>query len=151
MRRRIAVLLGTVGLLGAMAVPAIGLTGANTDATQLVATLTGLGEVPPLTTATAGIAHVTIDVDKRLICYDLSVTGRKPVAAHIHEGVDGVNGGVVVDLSAFGKDIRRESNGCTRRVAKSVIAAIANNPAGYYINVHSAQNPGGEVRGQLSN
>ncbi len=101
-------------------------------------------------TATTGIAHVTIDVDKRLICYDLHVTGRNPVAAHIHEGADGVNGGVVVDFGTFGQSVKRNSEGCTRKVAKSVLTAIADNPAGYYVNVHTTQNPSGEVRGQLS-
>jgi len=150
MRRRMAVLIGTVIAVIAIAVPAIGLIGGETDATQLVATMTGAGEVPALQTATTGIAHVTIDVDKRLICYDISVTGKVPVAAHIHEGADGVNGGIVVDFSTFGQAIKRNTKGCTRKIAKSTLSAIAANPSGYYVNVHSAANPGGEVRGQLS-
>ena len=150
MRRRVAVLLGTLVAVIAIAVPAIGLTGGTTDAKELVATLTGAGEVPPVQTATAGLMHVTIDVDKRLICSDLTVTGRAPIAAHIHEGVDGVNGGVVVDFSTFGQDVRRNSKGCTRRIAKSLLQAIASNPIGYYVNVHTNANPSGEIRGQLS-
>ena len=93
---------------------------------------------------------MTIDVDKRLVCYDLSVTGKLPVAAHIHEGAVDANGGVVVDFGSFGQQIKRRSEGFTRNFAKSTLKAIAENPTGYYVNVHTADNPGGEVRGQLS-
>lgn len=151
MRRRMGVVLGALALIAAIAVPAIAGSHGNTNATSLVATLTGAGEVPPVNTKMAGLAKVTIDVDKRLICYELIATGkRKPVAAHIHEGASGVNGSVVVDFGTFGKPVARSSEGCTRSVAKSVLAAIAANPAGYYVNVHTGANPPGEVRGQLA-
>lgn len=150
MRRRIIVLFGLLALGAALAVPALGAGGATTDADELVATLTGGGEVPPVQTATAGIAHVTIDVDKRLLCYDFSITGKEPVAAHIHKGADGVNGDVVVNFADFGQRIKRSSEGCTRRLPRSLLRAIADNPAGYYVNIHTPANPGGEVRGQLA-
>ena len=151
MRKRMAVLVATIVAVIALAVPAIGLVvDGTTNATQLVATLTGGGEVPAIQTATSGLARVTIDVDKRLICYELSVTGKLPVAAHIHQGAADANGGIVVDFGAFGQKVDRNTEGCTRKMPKSAIKAIAENPAGYYVNVHSARNPGGEVRGQLS-
>ena len=103
-----------------------------------------------MATGTAGVAHVTIDVDKRVICYDLTVTGKLPVAAHIHVGEAGVNGGIVVDFTSFGQAVDRDSKGCTRKVKKSLLSDIAENPSAYYVNVHTAVNPGGQVRGQLS-
>ena len=153
MRLRIAVVLGSLALIAAAAVPAIASArhSSATNATTLVATLTGAGEVPPVNTKMAGLAQFTIDVDKRLICYELIVTGkRKPTAAHIHEGAAGVNGGVVVDLGAFGQPVSRDSVGCTRTVPKSTLMDIVGNPAGYYVNVHTPANPPGEVRGQLA-
>lgn len=149
MRRMFVTAALVLGVI-AMAVPAIGSGGSHTNATQLVATLTGLGQSPAIQTATTGIAHVTIDVDKRLICYDYSVTGKAPVAVHIHDGDEGTNGPIAVDFGSFGKAIRRTSEGCTRGVARAVLTDIAANPEGYYVNVHSSVNPGGEVRGQLS-
>lgn len=149
--RRIAVALGALALLAAVAVPAVAGNHGTTNATSLVASLTGPAEVPSVNTKMAGLARVTIDVDKRLICYDLIATGkRKPVAAHIHEGGAGENGGVVIDFGTFGQPVGRSSEGCTRSVAKNLLAAIAANPAGYYVNVHTPANPGGEVRGQLA-
>ena len=152
MRRRMAVLVGTILATIAVAIPAIGIVAADgtTNVSESVATLTGSGQVPPIGSTTKGIAHVTIDVDKRLICYDYSLTGRMPVAAHIHEGAVDATGPIVVDFSTFGTDIGRRSEGCTRKIARNVLEAIAQNPAGYYVNIHTAQNPAGEVRGQLA-
>lgn len=152
MRRRLAVLVGTIVATIAVAIPAIGIVAADgtTNASEFVATLTGSGQVPPIGSTTKGIAHVTIDVDKRLICYDFSITGRKPVAAHIHEGAVDANGGIVVDFGSFGMDIGRRSEGCTRKIARKVLEAIKQNPGGYYVNVHTPENPSGEVRGQLA-
>jgi hypothetical protein len=152
MRRRMGVLVATIVATIAVAIPAIGIVAADgtTNASEFVATLTGSGEVPPIPSTTKGIAHVTIDVDKRLICYDFSITGRRPVAAHIHEGAVDANGPIAVDFSTFGMDIMRRSEGCTRKIARQVLEGIVENPAGYYVNIHTAQNPGGEVRGQLA-
>lgn len=151
MRRRMGVLLAAAGMVAALAVPAVGLVGGETNATSMVATLTGGGEVPAVSTRMAGIARVTIDLDKRLICYDLSVTGKRtPAAVHIHEGAADANGPIVIDFGAFGQKIARNSKGCTRQFAKSVLSPIVANPTGYYVNVHTPANPGGEVRGQLA-
>lgn len=151
MRTRIMVALGAVTLLAAMAVPAIAANTAATNATSLVATLHGGAEVPPVATKVAGLARITIDLDKRIICYDLLTTGkRRPVAAHIHEGIAGANGGVVVDFGTFGQAIGRQSEGCTRSIPKSTLEAIAAAPSNYYVNVHTAANTSGEVRGQLA-
>ena len=52
-----------------------------------------------------------------------------------------MNGGVVVNLGGL-------LSGCVAADA-GTIKAIRQNPEGYYINLHTALNPGGEVRGQL--
>ncbi len=65
--------------------------------------------------------------------------------AHIHTGGRGKSGPIIVALSTAP---RLHHQGCTRAAA-SVVSAIERNPAGYYVNVHSASYPAGAVRGQL--
>jgi hypothetical protein len=66
------------------------------------------------------------------------------VAAHIHGGKPGVAGPVLVPLCGPCK------NGQTGKVkiSKAVIAALEGRRA--YVNVHTAKNAGGEVRGQVT-
>jgi hypothetical protein len=66
--------------------------------------------------------------------------------AHIHKAPAGANGPVAVPFTA---PTNGASEGCAT-VAPDVAAAIAADPAGYYVNVHNAAFPGGAVRGQLA-
>ncbi len=77
-------------------------------------------------------------------------------AMHIHRGVRGVNGPVVID-SIFGTALAVEP-GSTRLFRQNVVTSDAglatvedllSNPARYYVNMHSTSNPSGVVRGQL--
>jgi CHRD domain len=65
------------------------------------------------------------------------------VAAHIHRGAPGVAGPVVVALCG---PCRNGQNG--RRVVDEDLAAPFANGR-YYVNVHTAKNAAGEIRGQL--
>jgi hypothetical protein len=147
--------LGIVGLLAALAVPVIALAihpAITRDATR-VATLTGAGETNPVDSDGSGLGRVTIDARKRLLCYELIVTGINPTAAHIHPGAAGVDGAPIVDFSTFGEALGSSSHGCVRggdAPTRPVLRDIVENPKEYYVNVHTAANPGGEIRGQLS-
>ena len=64
--------------------------------------------------------------------------------AHIHEGAAGANGPVIVPLTKDGDTYKVPAG------AKLTSAQLASFKAGnLYVNVHSAANPGGEIRGQL--
>ncbi|MGQ0484529.1 MAG: CHRD domain-containing protein [Hyphomicrobiales bacterium] len=73
--------------------------------------------------------------------------------AHIHGGVSGINGAILVTLApppvapAFGNP--GASSGCVSGVSSTLVAAIRSNPTAFYINVHNAGFPDGAVRGQL--
>ncbi|MEP6942513.1 MAG: CHRD domain-containing protein [Betaproteobacteria bacterium] len=106
--------------------------------------LSGANEVPPVTTTATGSATVLIDAD-RSVRVTVSVAGMTPTASHIHEGAAGANGPVIVPFTKTGDMTFASADG-----AKLTEAQYAAYKAGnLYINVHSAKNPGGEVRGQI--
>ncbi|HWG94204.1 MAG TPA: CHRD domain-containing protein [Mycobacteriales bacterium] len=81
------------------------------------------------------------------VCYVLEADKIAPAtAAHIHRGAAGENGPVVAALSAPSDGT---SAGCVVLPVADV-RAIFGNPAGFYVNVHNAEFPGGALRGQLA-
>lgn len=115
----------------------------------------GATEVPdPGDPDGSGAAQVTIDVRNEKVCFTLVVLDitLPAAAAHIHEGVAGVAGDIVVTLKApveiAGTGIG-VSKGCVRDLAKPLLRDIRSNPGEYYVNVHTTDFPGGAVRGQL--
>ena len=107
-------------------------------------TLSGSNEVPPVTTSAAGSGTVAIKPDGSVSAH-IMVTGMTATAAHIHEGAAGTNGPVVVPFTKSGDNMFDAPAG-----AKLTEAQMASFKAGkLYVNVHSAKNPGGEVRAQL--
>jgi hypothetical protein len=78
------------------------------------------------------------------------------VGAHIHPGVAGVNGGVVVStgLTAGGPTVFPNGTGEFRAsgipVNAATLQSLVDNASAFYFNVHSPLNPGGFARGQLA-
>lgn len=103
-----------------------------------------------------------IDGDAKTLCYVLEVEKIQFVepgmAAHIHEGAAGENGPVVVNLArpfdGDAADCLTEGeilpSGAGAFPTGEKVADILANPAGYYVNVHNPQYPGGAIRGQLA-
>ena len=105
--------------------------------------MSGSQEVPPVNTAASGTASITVAADKS-VSGTVTTTGVASVAAHIHDGAAGKNGPVIVPLTKDGDTYRVPAG------AKLTEAQMASFKAGnLYINVHSAANPDGEIRGQL--
>lgn len=75
--------------------------------------------------------------------------------AHIHQGVAGVNGGIVVNtgLTAGEVNLVNGAGSFTKNTVGispvTVAQQILDNPSGFYFNIHSANNPGGVIRAQL--
>ena len=129
-------------LLALVALVGVGLAAAS--GRPLVADLSWENEVPPASdTSATGWAEFTLNQGQEEICFHINVENLSgPLAAdHIHVGEAGTNGGVVVNLGGA-------LSGCVSADAET-IKAIRQNPEGYYLNLHTALNPGGEVRGQL--
>ena len=66
------------------------------------------------------------------------------VAAHVHTGKRGTAGGVIIALC--GANCKSPINGATL-VSPTVIKQLESGDT--YVNVHTAKNPGGEIRGQI--
>jgi hypothetical protein len=97
-----------------------------------------------------GEAEVEINSDENQICYDISLEGVENVrAAHIHSGEEGEAGPVLVNLEyPEGEDDGADK--CVDGVSESDLEDISEEPANFYVNVHSEQYPDGAVRGQLA-
>jgi hypothetical protein len=107
-------------------------------------TLTGAQEVPPNTSTATGKSMVRIGADMS-VTGSVEVMGMTPTAAHIHEAMQGANGPVIVPFTRTGPNTFAPPAG-----AKLTDAQFASYKAGkLYVNVHSAQFPGGEIRLQL--
>lgn len=116
------------------------------------AVLTPQQENPPTVSNGFGNATVTLDPSHTSINVRLSVSGlTSPINnAHIHgEAPSGTNTGVVINFLPAINIVNGQMN-TTFSIEKSLGDKIAANPHLYYINVHTTQNPGGEVRGQLT-
>ena len=108
-------------------------------------TLGGNQEVPPVTTAASGSGTITFGADKS-VSGSVTTTGVAGIAAHIHEGAAGKNGPVIVPLAKTADNVWSVPAG-----AKLTDSQYESYKAGnLYVNVHSAANKGGEIRGQLN-
>jgi hypothetical protein len=106
--------------------------------------LTGAEEVPPVNTSATGSGTVTVGEDKS-VTGKISTQGIAGAAAHIHEAAAGSNGPVIVPM-----DKTSDNEWSTKPGAKLTDAQYESYKAGrLYFNVHSAQNKGGEIRGQI--
>lgn len=112
---------------------------------EITANLGGAQEVPPVTTMATGTGQFRVS-DDTTISGNVKTSGLKGVAAHIHEGAPGINGGVVVALTMNGDNAWTVPAG-TKLTAAQMDALKAGN---LYVNVHSEAHKDGEIRGQLT-
>lgn len=158
--RRVAPILLTV-LLSLLLASVVAASG-HAPVSNYRAHLSGDEEVPAVDTNSQGQAIFQFDHREGALHYKLIVANIEEVfAAHIHCGAAGVNGPVGVTL--FFSPIDRVSdsgvlatgsptapdagNACGWQTLADVQGAIESGNA--YVNVHTTDNPGGEVRGQV--
>ena len=145
MRTRSRVPLVLAVALGLLATLALSGTALAAE-TVLTAALAGDAETD---TDGTGSATVTLDPDAGTACWELSGENIAAVTqSHIHVGAAGVSGDVVVPLDTDG--FEGSSEGCIEEQDAAVLQEIIDDPAGYYVNLHNADHPGGAIRGQLA-
>jgi hypothetical protein len=135
----------TAALLPSSEVPPISGTEASGTAT---ATLTFNLTKDAAGTTTAATMDATVSVTG-------FPAGTALTASHIHPGAAGANGGILVSLGlAAGEVTFATGSGAFTRQGITVpvdqATSIIANPAGFYLNIHTAANPGGVARGQLT-
>lgn len=130
------------------AAAALAFVGAGTASAAPAIPLNTGQEVPA---PTVGGAHgwFTYEIDGNELCYTLEVEGLSAPAsaAHIHLAPRNVPGPVKIPLIVE-PDTSFEVSACTT-ADPALLEAIEENPSAYYVNVHNANNTGGEIRGQL--
>jgi CHRD domain len=118
---------------------------ARADQINFKADLSGASEVPPVMSAGKGSATASLDTATKMLTWTVTYSGLTPTAAHIHGPAGpGANAGVLVPLgnAPFPNPIKGS--------ATLTDAQISDLEAGQtYINLHTADNKGGEIRGQL--
>ena len=134
---------GVLGIIAAAAISVAAYSG-MAFGDQVKVTLSGGQEVPAVKTSASGGGTITINADMS-VSGSVTTTGVAGTAAHIHNGAAGKNGPVIVPLAKSGDNAWSVAAG-----AKLTDAQYAAYKAGdLYVNVHSAENKGGEIRGQL--
>ncbi|MCB0143567.1 MAG: CHRD domain-containing protein, partial [Caldilineaceae bacterium] len=112
------------------------------------ALLTGPAEPNHPDTVATGRAVFALSEDETTLFYHLSVSDIVSVtASHIHIGAPGVAGPVVIDL-LNGAPLAPDTpvSGSATVTPTQVAELKAGN---YYVNVHTAANAAGEIRGQI--
>jgi CHRD domain len=113
--------------------------------TKFGATLSAAAEVPANSSPGSGMLDATLDPATMKLHWKLSYSGLTgpATAAHFHgPAMAGANAGVVVPLPGAASPSEGD--------AMLTAAQVADLTAGkWYVNVHTAVNPGGEIRGQV--
>ncbi|MDQ4096440.1 MAG: CHRD domain-containing protein [Actinomycetota bacterium] len=95
----------------------------------------------------SGFGLVLVDDETNQVCAAVIVLGVDGLhGAHVHYGSEGEVGGHAVDLA---DPVHGFSYSC-HTASEAVVDQLIANPAGFYLNVHSHEFPGGAVRGQLA-
>jgi hypothetical protein len=130
-----------IGIAGALVALAINVGVAFAEGKV---TLSGSEEVPAVTTNASGTGSITAKNDQT-VSGRLTTQGVVGVAAHIHLAPAGKNGPPVITLTQTSENEWSVPEG-----SKLTDEQYAAYKAGHlYVNVHSAANKSGEIRGQL--
>jgi hypothetical protein len=111
--------------------------------------LAGDQEVPPVATDDSGVCVAVVDQT----AFGINAEGtldifcvhdvEDPIAAHIHDAPPGVAGGIVIPFDSPVSPIVAED----LELDTTLIAALREGDL--YVNVHTVENPGGHIRGQI--
>ena len=125
---------------------AVAFAGSALAADKMKAALDGKSEVPANNSAATGTADIDYDAATKKLTWKLTYSGLSgpATAAHFHgPAAAGANAGVAVAIPNATSSPAEGSATLTDAQAADLMAGK------YYVNVHTAANPGGEIRGQV--
>ena len=123
----------------------LGFTAASAETITLKAELKGSNEVPPNSSAGSGTAQATLDTQTKVLTWTITYKDLSgpAVAAHFHGPSEpGKNAGIVLPFKSAQSPIEGTAVLSDAQVADLVAGK-------WYANIHTAANPGGELRGQM--
>lgn len=114
------------------------------------ARLSGAQEVPAVTTNANGVASFFMNASMDTMCVNISVNGLSgPITGiHVHDGEAGTNGPVLTNLTPYVSGNRITTMLTGSDLTPAIRAQYLRGEL--YLNVHTAANPNGEIRGQLT-
>jgi hypothetical protein len=107
------------------------------------ATLKGSNEVPSNASVAIGLATLTYNPNNKLFTIVVTHNLAAVTGGHIHKGATGINGEVVFPFLSTTSPIDYTSVALTAGQLSDLNAGL------YYVNLHTASFPNGEIRGQL--
>jgi hypothetical protein len=116
-------------------------------ADKLKATLNGASEVPANASTGTGSADIDYDAATKKMSWKLTYSGLSgpATAAHFHGPAEaGKNAGVALAIPNATSSPAEGSATLTDAQAADLLAGR------YYVNIHTAANAGGEIRGQVT-
>ena len=134
-------------LTGLLIAAGLAVSPALAETMSFKADLKGSNEVPPVNTPGNGTLTTTYDTASKKLSWRGSVSGLtgNPTAAHFHGPAEpGKNAGVLIPAPGVANGNFEGSTTLTDDQAKALTAGQT------YFNIHTAANPGGELRGQVT-
>ncbi|MDP3357751.1 MAG: CHRD domain-containing protein [Lutibacter sp.] len=107
------------------------------------AVLNGASESTPNASTATGTSTLTFNTTTKIFTITIAHTIAAATNGHIHKGAIGVSGSPVFPFVSFTSPITYTS------IALDASQEADLNAGLYYVNIHSAAFPGGEIRGQL--
>jgi hypothetical protein len=121
---------------------------ATANAEMFTAYLEGRQEAPAVTTAATGYARILVNETTMQITYTVVFNNLSSAqtGAHLHSGARGVAGPVIIGFATPGGTSGTITG--TAAITAGQLALMRQH--GTYVNVHSVNNSGGEIRGQVA-
>jgi hypothetical protein len=140
--------LGTRFVRGSLIAVALGVVASPASAVvkNFMSVINAGQEVPQTTSNSFGVGFYTFDTQTKSLCWQISYNpadlGSPENAAHIHGPASpGVDGPIIIGLP-----LGSPKNGCQ---AIDSVTEAALKKGQLYVNIHTDNNTGGEIRGQI--